>query len=795
MQNLIGALNAGGALNALTHFRQFIVCQFVPDTDRPGKTIKYPIHPVHGYKTDPHDPACWVTATEAITQAEKFGIGYGVGFVFTERDPFFFIDIDECITPAGYAPIVHELVGLLPDAAVEISQSGRGLHIFGIGSVPTDRHIREPEKKRFDLYVNKRFVALTGNNMVGDAGKYDHSAGLTEIVNRYLLRDVNDNDAGWTDAPCPEWNGPSDDVTLINRALRSQSAAAAFGSKASFVDLWTRNAEALRKFFPSDTDIYNASDADSALAQHLAFWTGKDCERIKRLMMQSALYRPKYDRDDYLMRTITGTVRICQSVLTDKHPEPLAMVATETQENPKATVVTGNVFLSGDTQMELFKGCVYVQDMHKIMVPSGTLLKPEQFRVHYGGYTFQMDGDNRRASRDAYEAFTQSQLFRAPRADTATFRPDLKPGMILNQGGMSQVNIYTPIDTPRRPGDATPFLNHLKKLLPVQRDQLILLSYMAAIVQYKGYKFQWCPFIQGVEGNGKTLFSRCVAYAVGEKYTHWPRADQVHKNFNAWQLNMIFIGVEDICISETNQSIWEILKPMITGEKQSIEPKGVDSKTRNVCCNYILNGNSKNGIPKTKNDRRAGILFTAQQSESDLARDSMLGDYLPNLYDWLKNKDGYAIVSELLHTFPIPDEFNPAGACQRAPVTSTTEAAINESQGLIDQEILEAVEQNIQGFCGGWISSMALDKLIDQRHANNKIAINQRRIILQRLGYDWHPALAHGRVNNMVSPDNGKPKLFIHKSSPALAITLPSEVARSYSEAQLHAKVSMTVTY
>jgi hypothetical protein len=40
----------------------------------------------------------------------------------------------------------------------------------------------------------------------------------------------------------------------------------------------------------------------------------------------------------------------------------------------------------------------------------------------------------------------------------------------------------------------------------------------------------------------------------------------------------------------------------------------------------------------------------------------MTGDYFPRLYAWLE-ADGFAIVSELLHTYPIPDEFNPATGC------------------------------------------------------------------------------------------------------------------------------------
>ena len=112
----------------------------------------------------------------------------------------------------------------------------------------------------------------------------------------------------WTNVPCPEWRGPTDDDELIRRALVSQSGAAAFGNKARFADLWNANEEALSHTYPAEGRPYDASRADAALAQHLAFWTGNDCERILRLIGQSKLVRDKWDREDYLPRTILGAV-------------------------------------------------------------------------------------------------------------------------------------------------------------------------------------------------------------------------------------------------------------------------------------------------------------------------------------------------------------------------------------------------------------------------------------------------------------------------------------------------------
>jgi hypothetical protein len=213
---------------------------------------------------------------------------------------------------------------------------------------------------------------------------------------------------------------------------------------------------------------------------------------------------------------------------------------------------------------------------------------------------------------------------------------------------------------------------------------------------------------------------------------------------------------------------------------------------QSVVANFIFNSNHKDGLRKTQNDRRICVLFCAQQQMQDLKRDGMDGDYFPNLYKWLR-AEGYAIVSELLHTFPIPNEFNPATDCQRAPVTTSTAAAIKAGSGAVEQEILEAIAQEKPGFCGGWISSIQLEMLLERIGMQRRLTHLKRKELLENMGYIYHPALAEGRVNNTVMPDAGKPRLFIHKDSPAIQLTTPAEASHAYQNANNHTRVPFPV--
>lgn len=784
------------ALAPLAAYRQFVVYIVVPSKTRPGKNDKFPVDPATGKVDDAHNPAIWTDAQTACNVATAWGQQYGVGFVLTENDPFFFIDFDDALQVDGtWSPITNYLVSAFPGAAIEVSSSGKGLHIIGSGSHACPPHKKKNKPYNLEFYTEKRFIALTGYNAAGSAS-VDFSAVLPWLAENFFKKTTDGDEWGedWTTGPCPEWRGPTDDDELLRRALKSQSAAAAFGTKASFRDLFERNIEQLAKAYPDTGRAYDESLADAALAQHLAFWTGKDCERIYRLMMRSQLVRAKWERDDYLREfTIPNAVRNQRDVLTDKEPEPVAGAHTlgdssvplgQDGEVAKFTSVEGSTFLSAEQQTTTFKGCVYVFDQNRILVPGGLLLKPEQFRVMFGGYNLMLDAGNEKTTRDAYEAFTQNQAYRCPRADSTTFNPMRAPGEIIRDAGRTRVNTWWPVEVPRAVGDISPFSNHLAKLLPNERDREILLAYMCACVQYKGYKIQWAPLLQGVEGNGKTMLTHCVAEAIGRRYVHWPKASKLTAQFNKWMIGNLFYAVEDIFVPGNRIDVIEELKPMITGKDLEIEGKGVDQFSANICGNFMINSNHKNAVPKTRNDRRLAFFYTAQQKREDLARDGMTPAYFANLWKWLREENGFAIVSEMLHTRPIPDEFNPTTTCQTAPITSSTTEALSQSLGSIEQEIQESVIQERAGFCEPWISSVQLTKLLEEHNAARRVPRNKYDDLMLGLGYVPHPGLPDGRLDKVVAPDNSKPRLYIKQDHPHKYLLGADLIATAYVEAQ-----------
>lgn len=759
-------------IKAMGAYRQFLLYRIVDG-------MKYPFDYNTNRVVDAHDPKYWTDYDTAFTIAACYGVDYGVAFVFTEDDPFFFVDIDDCLVNGQWSQLALTICGIFKGSAVEISRSGTGLHIFG--SYGGNMLPHGCKANGIEFYHSKRFVALTGTSMIGNCSK-DFTQVLPEFIRLWVPDDGITNEGSWTTEACEEYGtGLEEDEVLINKALNIRNAANAFGAKCSFSDLWNADEAALSKFYPDNyggNRAYDYSQADAALAQHLAFWTGKNCERIERLMWKSALVRDKWEKHkSYIQRTILGAVRRCTEVYSVNKTQNLLKLT----DNDKGDIKYKgeSVFCTPDQQVELFKGCTYIRDIHKIMIPGGAQLKPEQFKTHFGGRRYILDAANSKIVDDAWLAFTQNQVYSFPHVEAPAFKPSIPSGQVFEHSGKLFVNTYYPQEVKRKKGDISPFMKHLELLLPNERDRTILLSYMASCVQHIGIKFQWAPLLQGVEGNGKTLLTRCVAEAIGTRYVHWPKASKLGKEFNAWMLGKLLYGVEDVYSPKSKYEIWEDLKPMITGGfGLEIEGKGVDQISADICGNFMFNSNHKDGLPKTNNDRRLCMLFTAQQAADDLIRDGMTGDYFPKLYDWC-NEGGFAIVTDYLYSYNIPEEFNPAGKCQRAPETSTTREAINAGRSSIEQEVMEAIETEKPGFAGDFISMVMFERLLTDI-GGKRLSINKKHQIIENLGYVLHPALPGGRTPSIVMPDAARTKLFIRKQSDKIYLCDINQVIAIY---------------
>jgi hypothetical protein len=585
------------ALAALASYRQFVTYKVVPSATRPGKTDKLPTDYRTGKVVSAHDPQYWCSFAEAAAT------GQPVGFVFTRNDPFWFLDIDNCLVGGAWSLTATDLCTLFAGCAVEVSQSGTGLHIFGTGTPPA--HGCRNAALGLEFYHQGRFVALTGINAIGSV-THDASSILPAFCAAYFPAEESaSGDAEWTTEPVAEWRGPIDDADLIRRAINSKSANNMFGGVASFADLWLADEAILAKCYPDPERTYNASSADAALAQHLAFWTGKDCERIDRLMRQSQLVRPKWDRrsDPYLERTILGAVARQVDVLQDQRFASLPASLTVPSRTPDELVP------------EDF--WAYLPTHTYINVRTRELLPAEAVNGHLRRFKETL-GMKPSEYLDLFRAVQQMswqpshpEVIEGMVADGGQLRPDAK-GRIYNR--------YRASDAVANVADATPWLDHVRRLYPNDADHMI--RWFAYRVQYPGGKINHALVIGGAQGIGKDMLLEPLRYGVGASNFADLNPGDLLKDFTDWVESTLLIINEARDLGDVDRyKFYEHSKRFIAAPPDTLPCNRKYHSAYNVpnAMGVVITSNNKlSGLYIDPDDRRHYVAWSdAEKQPSD----------------------------------------------------------------------------------------------------------------------------------------------------------------------------------
>jgi hypothetical protein len=679
----------------------------------------------------------------------------GLGTSWVVEPGYFVIDIDSDCEKDLAVTILKKFDG----AYMEVSNSGKGYHIIARYSGQRPDHKSKNTKLDIELYTGGRHILITGKCKPGGDSERDFTQELMWIIGEYFApREI-------IEAPAVTPSQALSDEELLKKAFKNKNP---FSDASIFKSYFDADAEVLGVRHPHDTNPFDYSSADMSFCNQLAFWSGGNAEQIDRIYRQSKLMRDKWERDDYRNWTISRAIKDCQKFYAAM-PE-----AVEGEEYNLSLPI-----LTISEQRKLFDGFVYVLEENAIRITNGMLLGHDQFKNNFGGSLFTMDAFGQKTTRDAWEAFMLSQVFKFPRCDKTIFNPFKQPGEIMKKDGLTHVNIYMPCDIESTPGDCTLFFNHLKNLLPDRKDRAILISWMAAVVQNPWRKIMWAPVIQGVEGSGKSLVTNVMLNAIGEAHTHVVNSKDLDNKFNAWLRNKRLIIVPEINTRSRRETI-EDLKPMIGDETIQIQGKGADQSSEINYANFIMTTNFKDALSVDDNTRRYAIFLTHPQSRSDILNAGMDGVYFKNLFSWMQN-GGYSHCTNFLQSFKIPDDLNPFLGLQRAPQTSTSAQAILESEHPLTFEIKEMLEEEPVGMRGGWVSTIALGDNLN-RGIDIKYAIKQLTDIF---GYVKHPLLRDGRAGRVSVLDGGKkPRLYVKKDHYTLQKDFKGDIIDAYIEDQ-----------
>ncbi len=262
------------------------------------KWTKVPLRADAPKKARTNDPDTWGSFADALLRVRR-GKADGIGFVFSEDDPFCGIDLDDCRNPetGALAPWAAEDVAALK-SYTEVSPSGTGLKVFIRGNLPPGGN----KSGHHELYDSHRFFTMTGDRLPSAPPTVEERQAELEALHARLFPAKEPR----RPTPSPNGNGKShggcpDDQELLERARKAKNGA-------RFAALWGGD----------DAGYDSASEGDLALCNMLAFWTGRDAHRVDALFRQSGRMRPKWDEVHYAdgrtygQATVEKAVADCQ---------------------------------------------------------------------------------------------------------------------------------------------------------------------------------------------------------------------------------------------------------------------------------------------------------------------------------------------------------------------------------------------------------------------------------------------------------------------------------------------------
>ena len=254
--------------------------------DRNGKRTKPPIDAKSNGKllyAKSNNPETWSDFDTAVATAARLNLE-GIGLALAESDGLTGLDLDHVLDAdtGELDPLAREVLERFKDTYIEVSPSGAGLRIWCYGK-PQRSGKCEGKTKWLEVYDHSspRYLTVTGNRYGSEITVTDQQEALNWLHGRFMvkLKDESTEKRELHSQPVEAM----DDQTLLEKARQSKNGLA-------FDALWS-----------GDTSAHNedASSADLALLNLLAFWTGKDSTRMDRLFRQSGLMRDKWDESHY----------------------------------------------------------------------------------------------------------------------------------------------------------------------------------------------------------------------------------------------------------------------------------------------------------------------------------------------------------------------------------------------------------------------------------------------------------------------------------------------------------------
>lgn len=599
----------------LQKYRQFVLWRLVPDPNG-GKPRKIPFDPKTGHYASVADRETW-TDYETALRAYYTASYNGIGFVFTADDPFVFLDIDGCFDPLTQvlSPAAQFFHSVCQFAVWEVSQSGQGFH--AIMRVSDKKALGNRSKKflwgkneKVEFYSEKRFIAFGKCNWWGDVALAKDS----DLIIASLIPLINTEQPGGSISQICSIT----DKEIIERARKSKSPAAMFGTRISFDDLWNANPVQLGKFYPdANGRPFDNSSAEQALANILMYPAEGDIASVERIMSASPLcQREKWiQRPDYRQRTIEKARNSFLGYRRAEQKKENEIIGADLSEAPLPTILTLDQMISD---------FVHVGNGGQVVHRNTKRVRAKDDAIsEYAGSTTYIDtGKFDGSGKSIFKPHKSLRLWQEANSrisvDEVTWQPAMGEfcrTLEQSERGDRAYNLWRGLQICPCPENwlalVTPFIQHVEYLVPNETERQRFLEWLAHIFQCPGeLPHTAYLFIATTTGIGRNTLASMLTRALrGYVAANIDVNILVNKGFNGRLSQKLLATVDEI--REGGGSRWqqaENLKSALTEETRLINPKFGRQYIEKNCCRFLMFSNHLDALPFDNNDRRIIVI-------------------------------------------------------------------------------------------------------------------------------------------------------------------------------------------
>jgi hypothetical protein len=537
-----------------------------------SKPTKVPVNPNTLRNASCNDPASWGSFEAALGASRNNHSIAGIGFVFTDDDPYVGIDLDGviCERSGNLSDLAQDVVAAV-DSYTEISPSGTGIHIILRGNVSGTGN----RKDCVEIYQHSRYFTFTGNVFHPVREIISNQSGLNYVHQKYI---------GGPPKQKTEQSKPRP-MVMSDKELERQISL-------------PKN-DKLREILAGECDAFQSlSEMDFAACAQLIELGASDSQ-VESMLRGSEIYRPKYDRSDSGLTYLRRTIRQAREKVAHTHEDEASFVH---EMNKTYAVIAGERKAFVLREAENGDGGL-----------DAKLMELNSFKL----WTQNLPLVGKKTAAQIWLTSPDRRQY-----ENLIFAPNETPPK-------TQYNLWRGFAGGSVEGDCEVFLDFIKRIIcKCDTDKFdYVINWLAFLLQKPNELPEVALVLMGGQGTGKGTFTRPLLQIAGQHGIELSTVDQLTGRFNSHLADKVFV--------HANESTWGgnkqyegALKTLITERNRPVERKGMDIQNLRNCVHLIISSNEEWPVPAAVDDRRFAFFEVSDQRQQDTA-------YFGQIHRWL----------------------------------------------------------------------------------------------------------------------------------------------------------------